>query len=134
MMGLVEAGFQAVEAMPRWAHGTSFTNRWMNRAAVIEPPWRVPTFFMSATWLSSCFSYWAGIGMRHSGSPLALEAARRLSAKVSLLLNKPAMSLPSETMIAPVRVARSTMNLGLKLSLIHISEPTRQAEISYAVF
>ena len=31
-------------------------------------------------------------------------------------------------------VAQDTMHMGLLLSLIHISEPTRQAEISYAVF
>ena len=44
----------------------------------------------------------------------SLDAARRLSARLSSLLNRPPMSFPSETMIAPVNVARSTMNLGLK--------------------
>src|SRR5678810_319500 len=33
----------------------------------------------------------------------------------------------------PIEEALNTVQ-GLKLSLIHISEPTRQAEISYAVF
>ena len=38
MVGIVELGFQAVEAMSRWAQGVSLMKRWMNRAAVIEPP------------------------------------------------------------------------------------------------
>ena len=35
-------------AMSRWAHGTSPTNSDRNTAAVIEPPYGPPTFFMSA--------------------------------------------------------------------------------------
>ena len=52
---LVAAG-KAVGAMSRCAQGTLLTNRWMNIAAVIEPPGRPPVFFMSAIIESICLS------------------------------------------------------------------------------
>src|SRR3546814_12429663 len=59
--------------------------------------------------------------MRQSVSSTALPAAISLSARVSSLLNSPALSLPSATMMAPVSVARSTMNRGLKRSWVYHS-------------
>ncbi len=39
MVGTDEGFFQAVEAMSRWRPRQAvLTKRWMNRAAVIEPP------------------------------------------------------------------------------------------------
>ena len=54
MVGTLEGFFQAVEAMSRCAHGTSFTYRLRKSAAVIEPPGRPPVFFMSAIMESIC--------------------------------------------------------------------------------
>src|SRR3546814_20152508 len=45
-----------------------------------------------------------------------IPAASKLSASASSLENRPAWSWPRETMIAPVRVARSIIALGLKRS------------------
>jgi hypothetical protein len=44
-----------VPAISTWAHGTSPTNSFRNKAAVIAPPYRFPMFFTSATEDSICF-------------------------------------------------------------------------------
>jgi hypothetical protein len=56
IVGTVEGFFQAVFAMSRCAQGRPLTKRWMNRAAVMDPPGRPPVFFMSAMTLSICLS------------------------------------------------------------------------------
>ena len=45
-----------VPAMSRCAQGVSLTKRCRNCAAVIEPPWRPPVFFMSANFESIILS------------------------------------------------------------------------------
>src|SRR5665213_3111935 len=58
------------------------------------------------------------------------EDEKKLSAT-----NEVAMSADSTSKGAMAKANQNTKDIGdLRLSLIHISEPTRQAEISYAVF
>src|ERR1700692_4878287 len=103
----------AVPAISRCAHGVSSTKRCRNCAAVIEPPWRPPVFFTSANCESISLSYSGPSGIRQTRSPVASPTLVSRSANSSLLENNPAYSVPSATMIAPVSVARSTMNFGL---------------------
>src|SRR5674476_593150 len=65
-----------------------------------------------------------GMALNHPASPaIALFAlAWTLSPAIAWGISQPAR--PQTTSLTPVQ----------ELSLIHISEPTRQAEISYAVF
>ena len=104
----------AVPAMSRCAHGVLSTKRCSNCAAVIEPPQRPPVFFMSANLESIILSYSGPSGMRQTRSPVASPALVRRSHSLSSLENMPAYSWPSATMMAPVSVARSIMNFGLK--------------------
>ncbi len=80
---------------------------------MIEPPLRLPVFFISANCESICLSYSGPSGMRQTRSPVASPALVKRSANSSLLENSPAYSVPSATRMAPVSVARSTMNFGL---------------------
>ena len=108
----------AVPAMSRCAQGVSLTKRCRNCAAVIEPPWRAAgVLHVGESWnRSSCRSSVRAACARRF-SPVALPGRdSSSSASSSSLENRPAYSLPSATMIAPVRVARSTMNFGLKRS------------------
>ena len=52
-------------------------------------------------------------GIRQTFSPTASPVAWIFAARSSSFENRPAMSWPSATMIAPVSVARSIMNFGL---------------------
>src|SRR5665213_3805199 len=62
----------------------------------------------------------------------ALESAHGvLSAAMTGSCNE---QMPCNVTLAPQVVGHITYRTILNLSLIHISEPTRQAEISYAVF
>jgi len=54
----------------------------------------------------------------------------RLEQKFEYILNDLEIPYTYETTVIPYTIPESLH----KLSLIHISEPTRQAEISYAVF
>ena len=64
----------AVPAMSRCAHGLPLTKRWMNCAAVIAPPGRPPTFFMSA--ISRLDLLVVGLGQRHAPA-LSRRSPRR---------------------------------------------------------
>src|SRR3981189_207781 len=99
--------------MSRCAHGASSTTRCRNCAAVIEPPLRLPVFFISANCESICLSYSGPSGMRQTRSPVSSPTLVSRSANSSLLENKPAYSVPRQTMIPPGSVARCTMNFGL---------------------
>mmetsp|Transcript_25600 Transcript_25600/g.64082 ORF Transcript_25600/g.64082 Transcript_25600/m.64082 type:complete len:224 (-) Transcript_25600:1125-1796(-) len=101
--------------MSRCAHMTSGCSTYCcrNSAAVMDPPPRLPVFFMSA---SSLFmphdaQYERCSGMRQNCSPLAAAAALRLAAISSSGVNMPATSGPRPTMMAPVSVATSTMEV-----------------------
>ena len=123
----------AVPAMSRCAHGVSLTKRCRNCAAVIEPPLRPPVFFMSANCESISLSYSGPSGMRQTRSPVSLPALLSRSASSSLLENRPACSLPSATMIAPVSVARSTMNFGLNFLVTYQSTSASTSRPSASV-
>src|SRR5204862_141269 len=123
----------AVPAISRCAHGVSSTKRCRNCAAVIEPPLRVPVFFMSANCESICLSYSGPSGMRQTFSPVSAPILLKRSASSSLLENRPACSVPRATMIAPVRVARSIMNLGLNFFATYQSTSARTSRPSASV-
>jgi hypothetical protein len=63
-----------VPAMSRWAQGVSLTKRWSSAAAVLEPPWRPPVFFISANFESIILSNSGPSGMRHTRSPVSWPA------------------------------------------------------------
>src|SRR5215207_3149226 len=125
--------FMPVPAMSRCAQGTSLTKRCRNCAAVIDPPWRPPTFFMSANFESISLSYSGPSGMRQTFSPVAWPTAVNRAANSSLLENSPAYSCASATRIAPVRVARSIMNFGLKRSCAYQSKSANTSRPSASV-
>src|SRR5579859_1605110 len=88
LVGAAEGFFHAVPAISKCAQGTPLVKRWMNIAAVIEPPGRPPVFFMSAIIESMFLSYWLGKGIRQRGSPSIFEAEMRLAARVSSLADR----------------------------------------------
>ena len=79
----------AVPETSRCAHGVPSTNRCRNCAAVMEPPWRPPVFFMSANCESISLSYSDPSGMRQTRSPVSSPILLRRSASSSLLENMP---------------------------------------------
>jgi len=91
-------------------NGLPFTTKFCKkRAAVMDPPKRVPKFFKSAKGDSSCSAYSWAMGIRQVLSPVALEAASNSAAKASSSVQTPAICLPSDTMQAPVKVENSTI-------------------------
>src|SRR5215510_5958097 len=73
----------AVPAISRCAHGVPSTKRCRNCAAVIEPPWRPPVFFMSANCESISLSYSGPSGMRQTFSPVSCPTLISRSANSS---------------------------------------------------
>jgi hypothetical protein len=101
-------------AMSRCTHGVWPTNSRRNTAAVMAPPHRSPTFFMSAISERSV-SFWRSTrGILQNDSPARLAAASTSSAKASSLENAPPIQLPRATTQAPVSVARSMTAEGLR--------------------
>ena len=82
---------------------------------------RPAEFFMSANLESIILSNSGPRGMRQTRSPVAFPARLSRSANSSLFENSPAYSCASATRIAPVRVARLTMNFGLNRSCTYQS-------------
>src|SRR5699024_6441296 len=111
---LSELSRYAGPAMSRWAQVTSPTNSRRNAAAYSAPPIREPVDLMSATFdeVSSSLVL-SGIGSGHISSPADSAAASTWSDRSSSLLITPAVSMPSATMHAPVRVATSMIMSGL---------------------
>ena len=109
-------------AMSKCAQGVSFSmKRCRNCAAVIDPPSRGPIFFMSQIGELISLSYSGPSGRRHNLSPTCLPAVASSSARLSSLANIPPYSLPNAMIIAPVRVARSTIREGLKVRCVQVS-------------
>mmetsp|Transcript_53031 Transcript_53031/g.79231 ORF Transcript_53031/g.79231 Transcript_53031/m.79231 type:complete len:204 (-) Transcript_53031:1170-1781(-) len=73
----------------------------------MAPPYRVPTFFMSAILLANCSSYSFARGILQLLSPVASEMSANSFAKASLSVQTPAIFFPSDTMQAPVSVESS---------------------------
>ena len=87
---------------------------------MILPAPLVPViFFMSATGQFNSLSKSSSIGSLQSSSFVFLDDAYNFSAKSSSLENNPPYLSPRATMIAPVKVAKSIINLGLNFSFIY---------------
>ena len=72
---------------------------------------------------------------RNSGAPIYRQIEDFLRRMILNGALPPSQKLPSTRELAlELGVSRITIKSVYELSLIHISEPTRQAEISYAVF
>ncbi|MNS94836.1 hypothetical protein D3C72_1290630 [compost metagenome] len=71
--------------------------------------------------------------MRHSFSAVTSPACARRAESSSSLEKRPACRLPSATVMAPVSVARFTMNFGLKRSLVYQSASARTNRPSASV-
>ena len=72
--------------------------------------------------------------MRQTFSPSSLPICVRRAASSSLLVNMPAYSCPRATIIAPVRVARSIINSGLKRFCVYQSASANTKRPSASVF
>ena len=101
----------------------------------MAPPPRLPVFFMSANSLvmPHDFQYVSCMGMRQKSSPASLADASSSAASSSSGVKMPATSGPRPTMIAPVRVATSTMDVAPAVFSAYTSASARVRRPSASV-
>ena len=110
------------------------TKLFKNIAAIIEEPCEPPTLVKSETLEESASpNFWSRGNLQAFSFDFSQTFKNSLQ-NLSLFENKPAYSEPKQTIIAPVRVAKSIINFGLNFFSVKVKASANTSLPSASVF